>query len=131
MITSPALWQRLIVNQTNPVTFECSATGTPTPLIQWYQGDLLLNGTGPGINSRVELTSVMIVPLGEHGTTRSTLAISYTMGGDSENYTCIASNQLINNDKITEARDQETIELFIQGKDIILSTTELYNFFWI
>ena len=113
-ITSPDPGQKLIVNQTDSVTFECSATGIPTPLIQWYQNDLLLNGTGPGINSRVDLTSIMNAPNGKLHISWSTLAINPIMGGDSGNYTCIASNQLIDNDEITEVRVQETIELFVQ-----------------
>ena len=116
MITSPDPGQRLVVNQTNPATFDCSATGGPTPLIQWYQGDLLLDGTGLGINSRVDLTStVNDGSLGEIGTVMSTLAISNTVGSDSGTYTCLATNVLTNYTQMIEERAEERIDLFVQG----------------
>ena len=115
VITSSTPGQRLVVNQTDPVTFVCSATGIPTPLIQWYRGDLLLNGTGPGINSRVNLTTTVNEPLGELGNAMSTLTINDTMGGDSGDYTCVASNKQFGSDEVIEAADQDTIELFVQG----------------
>ena len=116
MITSPDPEQWLVVNQTDTVTFECSATGIPTPLIQWYQGDLLLNGTGPGINSRVNLTTAVNAPLDELGTAMSTLTINDTIGGDSGNYTCVASNKWFSSDEVMRAIDLDTIELLVQGK---------------
>ena len=116
VITSPDPGQRLIVNQTDSVTFECSATGIPTPLIQWYRGDLLLNGTGPGINSRVNPTTTVNTSLGELSTAISSLTISDTMGGDSWNYTCVATNVLTNYTEMTERRKVVIIELFVQGK---------------
>ena len=118
MITSLNPGQRLIVNQTDSVTFECSATGIPTPLIQWYQGDLLLNGTGPGINSRVNLITTETAPLGELSTAISSLTISDTMGGDSGNYTCAATNVLTNYTEMSEERKVVIIELFVQGKHV-------------
>ena len=116
MITSPDSGQRLVVNQTDSVTFVCSATGIPTPLIQWYQGDLLLNGTGPGINSRVNLTTTVNTSLGELSTAISSLTISDTMGGDSGNYTCTATSVLTNYTEMTEGNNIEIIELYVQGK---------------
>ena len=116
IITSPGPGHRLVVNQTDSVTFECSATGIPTPLIQWYQSDLLLNGTGPGINSRVNLTTTVNISLGELSTAISSLTISDTMGGDSGNYTCAATNVLTNYTEMTEGRKIVIIELFVQGK---------------
>ena len=117
MITSPAPKQRLVVNQTDSVTFECSATGIPTPLIQWYRGDLLIDGTGPGINSRVNLTTTFNAPLGGLGTAMSNLTISDTVGGDSGNYICVATNELTNYTEITQRlSDDEIIELFVQSK---------------
>ena len=115
MITSDP-GQRLVVNQTNPATFDCSATGIPTPLIQWYQGNLLLNGTGMDINSRVDLTSTVNDGyLGEIGTVMSTLTISNTMSNDSGTYTCVATNVLTNYTQMIEETAEERIELFVQG----------------
>ena len=113
MITSPDPGQHLVVNQTNPATFNCSATGIPTPLIQWYQGNLLLNGTGLG--SRVDMSSTVNAPFGEVGEVVSMLTISNTMGADSGNYTCVATNELINYTETIVGRDQESIALFVQG----------------
>ena len=116
MITMPDPGQLLVVNETNSVTFVCSATGIPTPLIQWYRGDLLLNGTGPGINTRVNVTSTEDTPLGELGTVMSTLTISDTIGSDTANYTCVATNELTNYTEMAVATNNEMIELFVQGK---------------
>ena len=119
MITMPDSGQRLVVNQTNSAIFDCSATGIPTPLIQWYRGDLLLNGTGPGINARVNVMNSASISLGELGTVMSTLTISDTIGNDSANYTCVATNELTNFTEILEERSDEIIELFVQGKYIV------------
>ena len=105
------------------MTFECSATGIPTPLIQWYRGDLLLNGTGPGINSRVNPTTTVNTSLGELSTAMSSLTVSDTMGGDSGNYTCVATNVLTNYTEMTERRKVVIIELFVQGKLMLKKLT--------
>ena len=109
----------MVVNQTNPAIFDCSATGVPTPLIQWYRLDLLLNGTGLGINLRVNLTNTVNVSLGEVSTVVSTLSIRDTLGDDSGAYTCVASSVLSNYTDIVEERDEESVELFVQGKQTI------------
>ena len=69
-----------------------------------------------GINSRVGLTStVNDGSLGELGTVMSTLTISNTVGSDSGNYTCIATNELTNYAQMIEETAEERIELFVQG----------------
>ena len=115
MITMPDPGQRLVVNETNSAIFDCSATGIPTPLIQWYRGDLLLNETGPGVNARVNMMNSVDISLGELGTAVSTLTIARTIGSDSGNYTCVASNEIINNTETVEERRDVSIELFVQG----------------
>ena len=114
-ITSPDPGQKLVVNQTDSVPFKCSATGIPTPLIQWYQGDLLLNGTGPGINSRVNLTTTETPPLNNFGISASILTIRDTIGSDTGAYTCAATSVLTNYTEVAENRDEERIELVVQG----------------
>ena len=115
MITVPEPGQRLVVNATNPATFDCSATGIPTPDIQWYSGDLLLNGTGPGINTRVGLTLTANAPRGELGTAMSMLTINDTVGSDSGLYTCVATNLLTNYTEEVNGSDDENTDLFVQG----------------
>ncbi len=106
----------LVVNQTDSATFVCTITGLPTPLVQWYRGTILLNGTGMGINSRVELNQTMIAgSLGQIDTVTSSLTIKDTLGEDSDTYTCVASNDLIHNDVMEEGRAEQNITLFIQG----------------
>ena len=97
------------------MTFVCSATGIPTPLIQWYQGDLLLNGTGLGINSRVNLTTT-VNAMRELGSVMSSLTISATMGGDSGTYICVATSVITNYTQTTQGRSDEIVKLFVQGE---------------
>ncbi len=120
MITSLEPGDMLVVNQTNSATFVCTATGLPTPLVQWYRGDLLLNGTGMDINSRVELNNtIMYGSLGQISTVISMITITDTIGGDSDTYSCVASNALINNGVMEDGRDQQNVTLSVQGNVII------------
>ena len=106
----------LVINQTDSVTFVCIATGLPTPLVQWYRGDLFLNGTGMDINSRVELNNTMMDgSLGQISTVISMITITDTIGGDSDTYSCAASNALINNGVMENGIDQQNATLFVQG----------------
>ena len=105
-----------MVNQADSATFVCTATGLPTPLVQWYRGDLLLNGTGMDIISRVELNNTMMDgSLGQISTVISMITITDTIGGDSDTYSCVASNALLNNDVMEDGRNQQDVTLFVQG----------------
>ncbi len=116
LITSLEPGEMLVVNQTNSATFVCTATGLPTPLVQWYRGDLLLNGTGMGIISRVEVNNTMMYEiLGQISTVKSMITITDTIGSDSDIYSCVASNALINNGVMEDGRDQQDVTLFVQG----------------
>ena len=116
LITSLEPGEILVVNQTNSATFVCTATGLPTPLVQWYRGDLLLNGTGMNINSRVELNDTMMDgSLGQISTLKSMITITDTIGGDSDTYSCVSSNALINNGVMENGKDQQNVTLLVQG----------------
>ena len=120
LITSLEPGDMLVVNQTDSVTFVCTATGLPIPLVQWYRGDLLLNGTGGEINSRVVLNNIITYgSLGQISTVISMITITDTIGGDSDTYSCVASNALINNGLMENGRDQQNVTLFVQGTVII------------
>ncbi len=115
------------VNQTFPVTFECSATGIPAPYINW-----LLNGVRledlPAYNSRISLSdrSEPLEVETENGTIYSverTLILSNTMDEDSGNYTCEA----FNNNLWTPAVTQD-FELFVRGTDSALYLIVSHSF---
>ena len=115
-ITSLAPGGRFVINQTNPVTFVCAATGIPAPTIQWYRGNLLLNGT----NSRITINdTVSSMPFGDVASVGSSLSIDSTLGSDSGTYRCVATNNLINMNDMEIGIDEENVTLFVQGSLII------------
>ena len=103
------------MNVTEPVTFECIATGIPPPTIQWFRGDMLLTPeeagsgqnlvltpeeTGSGqnlVNTHLRLMlsepSQMLVPTpsGNIYQVERTLTFN-TNGSDTGLYACMASN---------------------------------------
>ena len=113
-----------MVNQTNPVTFVCTATGIPAPTIQWYRGSMLLNGT----NSRITVNdTASSMPVGDVASVGSSLTIDSTLGSDSGTYRCVATNNLINIDDMEIGSDEENVTLFVQGKHIVLKKISLSN----
>ena len=101
------------VNETNPVTFECSASGIPAPTISWFRinqtvSTMLTNGTQSLISPpRVENTYELPGDRGTAFLVTSTLTIPATQDEDSGQYTCQAVNDFGN-----ETRE---IELIVQG----------------
>ena len=90
------------MNVTEPVTFECIATGIPPPTIEWFRGDMLLTpeeaGSGQILVStdlRLMLSepSQMMVPTpsGNIYQVERTLTFN-TNGSDTGLYACVASN---------------------------------------
>ena len=82
------------VNSSDPVTFQCTASGIPPPLITFY------NSYGPlsfVVDPRVIISDPITgsVTIGQQtvSTTSRNLTINSTRDGDSGNYTCEASNQ--------------------------------------
>ena len=90
------------MNVTEPVTFECIATGIPPPTIQWFRGDMLLApeeaGSGQNLVSthlRLMLSepSQMLVttPSGNIYQVERSLTFN-TNGSDTGLYACVVSN---------------------------------------
>ena len=97
------------VNETETVTFECTATGIPAPNITWSRDGVELSdnrvtvsNSTPTSYNRSAGEVVQIV-------TR-TLSLASTVDGDSGNYTCNATNNA--------GTDSETFELVVQSEFI-------------
>ncbi len=110
------------VNQSFPVTFECSATGIPAPYINWLLNGVRLENL-PAYNSRISLSdrSEPLEVETENGTIYSverTLILFNTTDEDSGNYTCVAFNNNVRTPNVTQ-----DFELFVRG------TTLAYLFF--
>jgi len=94
------------VNVTEPVTFECIATGIPPPTIQWFRGDMLLapeeaSGSSQNLLSTNEVNlhlmlsepSQMLVPTLTGAVYQVERNLTFnTNGSGTDLYTCIASN---------------------------------------
>ena len=95
-IISPAAGFTYTVNSSDPVTFQCTASGIPPPLITFY------NSYGPlssDMDPRVILSDPIIgsVTIGQQtvSTTSRNLTINSTRDGDSGNYTCVTFNNRV------------------------------------
>ena len=97
-----------IVNETETVTFECSATGISAPTITW---------TGNGIEPRDNRTTISNPILMDYMRTTDnetvwkvtrTLAVANTVETDSGIYTCHATNNV--------GFDENTFALAVQSK---------------
>ena len=107
------------INETDPVTFECTATGIPAP-------DIGFNFSS--IASRVQVSGVPSSPIevarmsdGEmvYQDTR-TAVITSTVDSDSGVYECIAINDI-------PGMDSEQFELIVQGMRMMVSFIQLHN----
>ena len=101
------------VNETDPVTFTCSATGIPPPEITWMRNGVVLNES---VDSRISLSNPSdpeTVPTagGNIFSVSRTLTISNTRDNDSDTYTCVASNGNTMTPSVTQ-----NFELFVNGK---------------
>ena len=104
----PAGSSRYVVNITDDIIFQCTATGVPPPDIQWYIGSVRLNSS---TNSRYVIRDGgVFMPERSLSVVTNHLIINSTKLSDAENnYTCVAEN-IANN-----GTDMETFELFVQG----------------
>ena len=102
------------VNETNPITFECSASGIPAPTISWFRvnqtvSTMLTNGIRSLISPpQVDNTYELPDGRGTAFLVTSTLTISVTQDEDSGQYACQAINDFGN-----ETRE---FMLVVQGK---------------
>ena len=107
------------VNERDTVTFECSATGIPTPTITWLGNGMELNNM---TDSRVTVGDPKETD-SERGDGETvsivtrTLSLINTTDGDSGMYTCMATNDADPNN------DTEEFELIVQGTVNSISTT--------
>ena len=118
-ITSPVAGFTYTVNASDPVTFQCTTSGIPPPLITFYNnsGLLLTSTVDPRVTISDPITYIMI---GDQtvSTASTSLTINGTRDGDSGNYTCVASNQgaamLLSN---------QTFQLVVQCKLLLITHT--------
>ena len=99
-----------IVNQFQPVTFECIATGIPAPYINWYRNGIRLNAAS---DSRISLSDPVMTPPATSNDVYEvsrTLTFNYTRDNDTGTYTCVAGNE---NARMPNAT--RNFELFVRG----------------
>ena len=101
------------VNETDPVTFTCSATGISPPDITWMRNGAVQNES---VDSRISLSNPSDpepVPTagGNISSVSRSLTLSSTRDNDSDTYTCVASN----GNTVTPSVIQN-FGLFVNGK---------------
>ena len=93
-ITSPAAGFTYTVNSSDPVTFQCTASGIPPPLITFYDSyGPLSSDVDPRVILSDPITGSVTIGQQTVSTTSRNLIINSTRDGDSGNYICEASNQ--------------------------------------
>ena len=97
------------------IIFECNATGIPAPNIQFFLGDTVLNSQ---FNERYSLPDAMMETVdisgrGDLGVFLVTqqLLIKTALDADSNNYSCVATNQ-----NIRQPNDSVGFELIVRGE---------------
>ena len=100
------------VNETDPVTFTCSATGISPPEITWMRNGAPFNQS----ITRVTLSNPTMPELfstggGDIYFVSRNLTLDNSMDTDSGTYTCVASN----GNAVTPT-DVQNFELFVRGK---------------
>ena len=99
------------VNEENPISFECSATGIPSPMITWYRnGTLISEDTDSRISINesipVQLDSSLLYLLNE------TLTINSTTDTDTDLYSCTADTDDV-------GRDSAEFELIVNCESLL------------
>ena len=109
-ITSPAAGFTYTVNSSNPVTFQCTASGIPPPLITFYDSyGPLSSDVDPRVIISDPITGSVTIGLQTVSTTSRNLIINRTRDKDSGNYTCVAFNN-----RVATFYSNQTFRLFVQ-----------------
>ena len=79
-----------ITTETTEVTFQCKASGSPSPIINWYKNENILLMSS---DSRITVgpVSEQILTSGLHEVVQN-LTIINTTSSDSGNYSCLGNN---------------------------------------
>ena len=96
-----------ISNENSSVTFECTATGIPAPIITWYRNGVIFNQENDSrvtIAATTDLLDTLLYRVVE------TLTINTTQDSDSNTYSCRASNDA--------GIDTAVFQLIVQGISI-------------
>ena len=95
-----------VTNETSPVTFQCTATGIPTPSIIWLKGGIVLSSNSdPWIV--IGSPNQQLLSSGVYQVTQ-TLTITNTADSDSGNYLCVGNN--------IAGSSTDQFELIVQSK---------------
>ena len=98
-----------IVNVTDPVTFECTATGIPPPTIQWSRNGMLLSS---GVMLSEPSPTLVSAPMGTGMIYQVERTLTFnTAPSDTDTYTCEASNTNMVQPTVTQ-----NFTLFVQGE---------------
>ncbi|KAL5487212.1 hypothetical protein EMCRGX_G019787 [Ephydatia muelleri] len=109
-ITSPAAGFTYTANSSDPVTFQCTASGIPPPLITFYDSyGPLSSDVDPRVILSDPITGSVTIGQQTVSTTSRNLTINSTRDGDSGNYTCVVSNQ-----GVTTLYSNRTFQLVVQ-----------------
>ena len=112
-ILFPTVNYQYITNQFMDIIFQCNATGIPAPNIQFFLGDTMLNSQ---FNERYSLPDAMMETV-ESGRgdlvflVTQQLLINTALDADSNNYSCVATNQ-----NIRQPNDSVEFELIVRGE---------------
>ena len=98
-----------VVNETNSVTFSCSADGIPPPDIDWLRGEEPVTNTSLSSRLTFSNASVLVNPGNVSNVIRA-LTIRNAMDGDRGTYTCRATNDG------EGGVDSEEFQLFVQSE---------------
>ena len=104
------------VNENDPVTFTCSATGIPPPEITWMRNGAPFDQS----NTRVTLSDPTMPELfstsgGNIYFVSRNLTLDNTMDADSGTYICVASNG-----NCVNPTDVQNFTLFVRGEITLL-----------
>ena len=100
-----------VVNVTDPVTFECTATGIPPPTIQWSRDGVLLS-SGVLLNDHEPSQTLVPAPMSTGMIYQVERILTFTTAAnDTGTYTCEASNINMVQPTVTQ-----NFTLFVQGE---------------